>query len=73
VLGQTNTTDAQAGGLGSGQAQVHNEVRGDIERADAKLLAATLNRDLVVPMVILNRGVRDKYPRLKIGRLIRWT
>lgn len=68
VLGQTNTTDAQAGGLGSGQAQVHNEVRGDIERADAKLLAATLNRDLVVPMVILNRGVRDKYPRLKIGR-----
>lgn len=68
VLGQTNTTDAQAGGLGSGQAQVHNDVRGDIERADAKLLAATLNRDLVVPMVLLNRGQRDRYPRIKIGR-----
>lgn len=68
VLGQTNTTDAQAGGLGSGQAEVHNEVRQDIERADAKLLAATLNRDLVAPLVMLNRGVRDKYPRLKIGR-----
>lgn len=68
VLGQTNTTDAQAGGLGSGQADVHNEVRGDIERADAKLLAATLNRDVVIPLVMLNRGVRDKYPRLKIGR-----
>lgn len=68
VLGQTNTTDAQAGGMGSGQANVHNDVRGDIERADAKLLAATLNRDLVVPLVMLNRGMRDKYPRLKIGR-----
>lgn len=68
VLGQTNTTDAQSGGLGSGQANVHNEVRGDIERADAKLLAATLNRDLVVPIVMLNRGVRSKYPRLKIGK-----
>lgn len=68
VLGQTNTTDAQAGGLGSGQANVHNEVRGDIERADAKLLAATLNRDLVVPLVMLNRGVRAKYPRIRIGR-----
>jgi phage gp29-like protein len=68
VLGQTNTTDAQAGGLGSGQADVHNEVRGDIERADAKLLAATLNRDVVVPLILLNRGPRDNYPRLKIGR-----
>lgn len=68
VLGQTNTTDAQAGGLGSGQADVHNDVRGDIERADAKLLAATLNRDLVIPLVMLNRGMRDAYPRLKIGR-----
>ena len=68
VLGQTNTTDAQAGGLGSGQANVHNEVREDIERADAKLLAATLNRDLVVPLVMLNHGMREVYPRLKIGR-----
>ncbi|VWX62570.1 DUF935 domain-containing protein [Sphingorhabdus sp. 109] len=68
VLGQTNTTDAQAGGLGSGQANVHNEVRHDIERADAKMLAATLNRDLVCPIVMLNHGEREEYPRLKIGR-----
>ena len=68
VLGQTNTTDAKAGGLGSGQANVHNEVRGDIERHDAKLLAATLNRDLVVPFVMMNRGQRARYPRLVIGR-----
>lgn len=68
VLGQTNTTDAKAGGLGSGQAQVHNEVREDIERADAKILAATLNRDLVMPLVLLNHGPREAFPRIKIGR-----
>jgi phage gp29-like protein len=68
VLGQTSTTDAVAGGLGSGQANTHNDVRGDIERADAKLLAATLNRDLIQPIVMLNRGHRDKYPKLRIGR-----
>jgi phage gp29-like protein len=68
VLGQTNTTDAKAGGLGSGQADVHNEVRKDIADADAKLVAATLNRDLVVPMIMFNRGPRAKYPRLKIGK-----
>lgn len=68
VLGQTNTTEAQASGLGSGQANVHNDVRGDIERADAKLLAATLNEQLVKPIVMLNRGARARYPRLKIGR-----
>jgi phage gp29-like protein len=68
VLGQTSTTDAVAGGLGSGQATTHNDVRGDIERADAKLLGATLNRDLVRPIVMLNRGHRDAYPRIRIGR-----
>lgn len=68
VLGQTSTTDAKAGGLGSGQAESHSRVADTIERADAKLLAATLNRDAVVPIVMLNRGPREKYPRLKIGR-----
>lgn len=68
VLGQTNTTDAKSGGLGSGQAQVHDGVRGDIEDFDAMMLAGTLNRDLVVPMVMFNHGPRKAYPRLRIGR-----
>jgi len=68
VLGQTSSSDAKAGGLGSGQADLHGEVRDDIARADAKLLAATLNRDLVRPMIQLNRGARTKYPRIKIGK-----
>lgn len=69
VLGQTATTDSAPGGLGSGaQASTHNEVRGDIKRADAKALAATLNRDLVKPIVLLNRGRRGRFPRLRIGQ-----
>jgi phage gp29-like protein len=68
VLGQTNTTDAQAGGLGSGQAGVHNDVREDIERADCKALSATLNRDLVRPWVDLEYGPQARYPRIVIAR-----
>lgn len=66
VLGQTATTDAQAGGYAVGK--VHDGVREDIERADARQLAATLNRDVVVPLVSFNHGPRKAYPRIKIGR-----
>lgn len=66
VLGQTATTDAQAGGFAVGK--VHDGVRADIERSDAKQLAATLNRDLVRPLIDLNHGWRKSYPKIKIGR-----
>lgn len=66
VLGQTATTDAQAGGYAVGK--VHDGVRGDIERSDAKQLAATLNRDLVRPLIDLNHGRRKSYPKITIGR-----
>ncbi len=66
VLGQTNTTDAQSGGLGSGQANVHNEVRKDILRADTRQLCLTLNRDLVRPFVSFNHGPQKKYPTLHL-------
>ncbi len=53
VLGQTLTTDQ--GDTGSlAQARVHDEVRADLIRADARALAATLTRDLIEPMVRLN-------------------
>ena len=70
ILGQTLTT--QSGDSGSGSyalGQVHNLVREDIERSDARQLAATLRRDLVVPIVALNHGPRARYPRLKIERV----
>ncbi len=66
VLGQTGTTDAIAGGHAVGK--VHDEVRQDIEKADANQLAATLNRDLVVPLVSLNLGPQKAYPKIKIER-----
>lgn len=66
VLGQTATTDAKTGGLGSGKE--HRQVQEDIERADAKALAAILNRDLIQPWMQLNFGPQKAYPRLKIER-----
>lgn len=61
VLGQTMTTDD---GSSQSQANVHNEVRMDILRADAKQLAATLNRDLVRTFIDLNFGPQERYPRI---------
>lgn len=66
VLGQTTTTDAVSGG--HAVSQEHDKVREDIERADSKQLAATLNRDLARPLIDLNRGPQKAYPRIRIGR-----
>lgn len=61
VLGQTMTADD---GSSLAQAQVHNEVRHDIQLADADELEITLQRDLIRPYVDLNFGPQDAYPRL---------
>jgi phage gp29-like protein len=53
VLGQTLTTDQGASGS-LAQAKVHDEVRADLMRADARALAATLKRDLIAPLIALN-------------------
>lgn len=66
VLGQTTTTDAVSGG--HAVAQEHREVQEDIETADCKALAATLNRDLVRPWVDLEYGPQKAYPRIRIAR-----
>ncbi|MCP4695831.1 MAG: DUF935 domain-containing protein, partial [Gammaproteobacteria bacterium] len=61
VLGQTMTADD---GSSQSQAQVHDGVRVDILRADAKSLSETLNRDLVQPFIDLNFGAQENYPRI---------
>lgn len=66
VLGQTGTTDAIAGGYAVGK--VHDGVLSTIETSDARQLAATLNRDVVRPLVALNLGPQKSYPRIRIGR-----
>jgi phage gp29-like protein len=66
VLGQTTTTDAVSGG--HAVSQEHRLVQEDIERADAKMISATLTRQLVPLMIALNFGPQSKYPRIMIGR-----
>ena len=63
VLGQTMTTDD---GSSRSQAEVHNEVRGDILQSDARQLENTINRDLVKPFIVLNFGPQKDYPRFMI-------
>lgn len=60
VLGQTMTADD---GASMSQAKVHNEVRLDLLRADAKAMQNTLNRELIRPYVDLNFG-DGRYPLL---------
>lgn len=59
VLGQTLSAESKSTGLGSGVADFQAEVRRDILHADARQLAATLTRDLVYPLLTLNRGGVD--------------
>ncbi len=61
VLGQTMTADD---GSSKSQAQVHNDVRLDLQRADARQLTNTLNRDVVKPYIDVNHGVQARYPRV---------
>lgn len=64
VLGQTMTTDD---GSSRAQAEVHDAVRGDILAADARQLAATLERDLIAPFTCLNFGAETPPPRLRLA------
>lgn len=67
VLGQTLTTqEGQSGSYSLGQ--VHDRVRADIEASDARALAQTFRRDLVIPMIALNFGPRKAWPKVIIER-----
>lgn len=61
ILGQTMTADD---GSSQAQAKVHDEVREDIRDADAEQLAETLERDLVIPYIVLNHGPQENYPSI---------
>lgn len=67
VLGQIRTTDESAVGLArASEAGGKDEVRQDIQIADAADLEDTLNRDLIEPFIKLNRGEFEQYPRLSL-------
>jgi len=67
VIGQTLTHDMPRATGSRAAAEVHNSVRRDILRADARRLAATLRRDLVKPIVDLNAGPRRRYPSVEFA------
>ena len=68
VLGGTLTSNtSETGGGAMALGTVHNEVRHDLKAADARQLAGTLSRDLLWPLLVLNRpGDHDprRAPRL---------
>lgn len=59
VLGQTMTTDD---GASRAQSEVHNEVRLDIKAVDARQVAGSVQRHIIIPAVALNFGVQESYP-----------
>lgn len=64
VLGHSGSADSTPGKLG-GEDEA-KDVRKDLLTADAKQLCATLNRQLVRPVVDLNMGPRAAYPRIRL-------
>lgn len=59
ILGATLTSGADGAASTNALGKVHNEVREDIRDSDVRQLAATLTRDLIYPLVALNRGGID--------------
>lgn len=65
VLGQTLTTDAgKSGSLA--QAKVHDDVRADLLKYDARALAQTLRTQLAAPIVALNLGPSAPVPHIAL-------
>jgi len=67
ILGQTLTTDVYRATGTYSAARVHAEVRRDIVQSDADSLAATLQRQLVRPLVGFNFGWDCTLPQLQFS------
>lgn len=63
VLGQTMTTDS---GSSRSQAEVHDEVRTDLLKADARGLSAIVTRDVIAPFVLFTWGPDAPAPALSL-------
>lgn len=62
ILGGTLTTQADGKSSTNALGNVHNEVRHDLLKSDAKQIATTLRQYLLYPLLVLNRG-GDRDPR----------
>lgn len=65
ILGGTLTTQSDGKSSTNALGQVHDRVRRDLMVSDAMQLAATLTRQLVAPLAVLNCGVTN-------SRLLPW-
>lgn len=63
VLGQTMSSDAEGGQY---KGDLHNEIRLEIKKSDARQLAQTIQRDLIIPYIDFNFGVQEEYPEFLI-------
>lgn len=59
ILGGTLTTQADGKTSTNALGNVHNEVRHDLLTADAKQLASTLTRGLIIPLLSINKAGFD--------------
>ena len=67
ILGGTLTSQADGKSSTNALGTVHNDVREELRDADLKALAATLTRDLVYPLYVMNcKSYRDpkRHPRI---------
>ena len=64
ILGGTLTSQADGKSSTNALGNVHNEVRHDLLEADARQVASTITRDLVYPILMLNKGGIDDRRRL---------
>lgn len=62
ILGGTLTSQADGASSTNALGNVHNEVRHDLLKSDAKQVATTLRQYLLYPLLVLNRG-GDRDPR----------
>jgi phage gp29-like protein len=58
VLGGTLTSGEGEHGT-QALGQVHNELRHDLKKSDARQLAGTIKRDLIYPICAINKGCTD--------------
>lgn len=59
ITGSTLGMDTGRGGIGEGLSNIQNEIRLDIRDSDCKQLAGTITRDLIYPMLAINKGWAD--------------
>lgn len=62
ILGGTLTSQADGKSSTNALGAVHNEVRHDLLKSDAKQIATTLRQYLLYPLLVLNKG-GDRDPR----------